>query len=318
MGIDFKAKLTAENFNNAFMCRNEDTDTTGRVKSKYNCTEKTTETAAATMDLATDTGVVEITGTGPVDITSFTSTIENGQQVTLINNTDGDITFSVFTGKTVTLPQGCSLFLIGCNNTLVPHVIGAGGGTSTGGKFVDGADPSQAVYTTGLVGIGETNPDCMLTISNQADGFDTTDPLCVRDLPLDNSLDQVLVQDANGVIHYRDVSTVGGAAEVWFIREQVSAGTNAPAALNTTWHTRQMLNIDLIQPWATIVAPGEFTLQPGTYCIEGSAPAFTVLRHQTRLYDVTNSTIAILGSSDFAKKRRVYGGTLKITYYGKC
>lgn len=128
MGINNGAKLTAENFNNAFMCKNEDTDTIGRIKSKYNCTEKTQVPAATSLALATDTGVVEITGTGPTDVSSFTSPVENGQQVTIINSTDVDITFSVFTGKDVTLPAGCSIFLVGCNGNLVPGGAGAGEG----------------------------------------------------------------------------------------------------------------------------------------------------------------------------------------------
>lgn len=110
-------------------------------------------------------------------------------------------------------------------------------------------------------------------------------------------------------------------SNVWFIREKVAANAQGPAASAATWHTRQMNDIDLIQPWATIVAPGEFTLQPGTYCIEGSAPAFQVLRHQTRIWDVTNATTEIEGTSEYAKNgtstegynRSFVSGSVEIT-----
>lgn len=43
-----------------------------------------------------------------------------------------------------------------------------------------------------------------------------------------------------------------------------------------------------------------FTLSSGTYLIEWSAPAYYVERHQTRLYDTTNSAVIQYGSSSYA------------------
>ena len=43
-----------------------------------------------------------------------------------------------------------------------------------------------------------------------------------------------------------------------------------------------------------------FTLSSGTYLIEWIAPAYNVNRHQTRLYDTTNSSVIQYGGSNYA------------------
>ena len=43
-----------------------------------------------------------------------------------------------------------------------------------------------------------------------------------------------------------------------------------------------------------------FTLSSGTYLIEWTAPAYNVNRHQTRLYDTTNSAVIQFGGSNYA------------------
>jgi len=44
-------------------------------------------------------------------------------------------------------------------------ITDAANGSGGGGKFVDGTDTNDAVYTTGNVGIGITNPDKLLVVS---------------------------------------------------------------------------------------------------------------------------------------------------------
>jgi hypothetical protein len=42
----------------------------------------------------------------------------------------------------------------------------------------------------------------------------------------------------------------------------------------------------------------QFTLGPGEYLIEASAPAYAVNYHKIRLYNLTNSSVAAVGSSE--------------------
>ncbi len=57
------------------------------------------------------------------------------------------------------------------------------------------------IQEDGKVGIGETNPTHKLDVNGS---------VRVRDLPQDNTLDDIVVADANGVLHVRDVNTIGG------------------------------------------------------------------------------------------------------------
>jgi hypothetical protein len=43
----------------------------------------------------------------------------------------------------------------------------------------------------------------------------------------------------------------------------------------------------------------QITLQPGSYYIKGSAPAFDVSRHITRLQNITDATTAINGTAEY-------------------
>lgn len=65
------------------------------------------------------------------------------------------------------------------------------------------------------------------------------------------------------------------------------------------WRTRT-LNTKRYDPASMVSLSGnQFTLGPGTYEIEWTCPAYDVSGHQTRLYDVTGSAQAALGSVAF-------------------
>lgn len=67
-----------------------------------------------------------------------------------------------------------------------------------------------------------------------------------------------------------------------------SSGSFVTRALNTT--VRNVLS-------GASLASSLFTLQPGTYFIQWSAPAFAVNLHQSRLFNVTDSTVVETGTS---------------------
>ena len=57
------------------------------------------------------------------------------------------------------------------------------------------------------------------------------------------------------------------------------------------------------------IASDRFTLQAGSYLIQASAPAIEVNRHQTRLYDVTNSAVKQYGSNEYSSNAAGYAVT---------
>ena len=75
----------------------------------------------------------------------------------------------------------------------------------------------------------------------------------------------------------------------------VGAGTSSPI---NTWNLRD-LNTSLGNPGTdATLAANQITLQPGTYSISGSAPAYAVARHKIRLWNVTDGLAAITGTSE--------------------
>ena len=102
-----------------------------------------------------------------------------------------------------------------------PYVTG-------GGKFVDGTDTNDAVYTTGNVGIGTTSPDSLLHISQ---GVNST----ATNLIIENTDTSILDTEDLAKIEFKsnDASTggVGVAASIRTVAE--SAGTLYGVGFNT-------------------------------------------------------------------------------------
>jgi len=89
------------------------------------------------------------------------------------------------------------------------------------------------------------------------------------------------------------------AVTLW---DEKPAGTNGGTFTAETWVTRALNKINpAALPWVSLNAD-QFTLQPGTYLIEASAPACEVNSHQLRLYNATDSAVEALGTAEYAKQ----------------
>lgn len=80
--------------------------------------------------------------------------------------------------------------------------------------------------------------------------------------------------------------------------EAQNTGGGTPASTGT-WLQRTINTTQTSQSFASL-SSNQITLASGTYFIEASAPAYNTLGHQIRLFNVTASSVAILGSSEFA------------------
>jgi hypothetical protein len=77
--------------------------------------------------------------------------------------------------------------------------------------------------------------------------------------------------------------------------QNTSGGTFTSGA----WQTRD-LNVELADDGGHCsLSANQFTLSPGTYVIQASAPAFYIHRHQLALYNVSAGTYPIVGSSEY-------------------
>jgi len=72
-------------------------------------------------------------------------------------------------------------------------------------------------------------------------------------------------------------------------------GATVPRELNTLVDPEVDLSCTL-----TPGPPSSFTLQPGTWLIYASAPGLFVGSHKITLYDVTNTTTVLTGTSEYA------------------
>jgi hypothetical protein len=95
---------------------------------------------------------------------------------------------------------------------------------------------------------------------------------------IENRLDNAL---GSGIVYIKDVkanNTAGGTA---------TAGSYQTRTLNTLEGDTSFVSL----------ASNQFTLQPGTYHIEATAPAYQVQSHKAKLRNITNSTDVIIGKS---------------------
>lgn len=90
--------------------------------------------------------------------------------------------------------------------------------------------------------------------------------------------------------------------DVILLRDVQSSGTAGGTATAGSWQDRT-LNEETVDTAGICALDGgniEFTLEPGTYEIDASCPAYSCAGHQARLYNVTGSAALIYGTSEYA------------------
>ena len=112
---------------------------------------------------------------------------------------------------------------------------------------------------------------------------------------------QYLQTNGTGTLSWQTVTVPTVAFESYaVIADQKTAALNAGTFPSGSWVQRE-LNTEFFDADGIVSISGnQFTLGAGTYLICWSAPAFAVNRHQTRLYDVTNTSVLRSGTSEYA------------------
>ena len=108
---------------------------------------------------------------------------------------------------------------------------------------------------------------------------------------------QYLQTNGSGTLSWQTVTPA--AFESYAILEDQKAQNTDGGTFSTgAWQTRD-LNTEVADPDSIVtIASNQFTLAAGTYLISWSAPAFNSNRHQSALFDSTNTTY-YYGSSEY-------------------
>jgi hypothetical protein len=95
---------------------------------------------------------------------------------------------------------------------------------------------------------------------------------------------------------------------VAYIKDVKAANTAGGTFTSGAWRTRVLNTLEGDTSFVSL-ASNQFTLQPGTYHIEASAPGLLVDRHKAILYNVTDTANEILGLSAFSDNTSAYAQT---------
>lgn len=121
------------------------------------------------------------------------------------------------------------------------------------------------------------------------------------------SLAQVLINAADSTIDPGDVTDErtllernATSNEALHVQDQKAAGTAGGSFTNGAWRTRDLNTAVTNTITGASLATNQVTLPAGTYRIRGSAPAYQVNTHQTRIQNITDGTTLIEGTLGYA------------------
>lgn len=90
-------------------------------------------------------------------------------------------------------------------------------------------------------------------------------------------------------------------SQLLHVRDEKASGTQGGSFTTGAWRTRDLNTIKTNEITGASLSSNQITLPTGTYYIEASAPAYNVSRHQTALYNITDSSFEVIGTSEFTQ-----------------
>jgi len=99
-----------------------------------------------------------------------------------------------------------------------------------------------------------------------------------------------------------------------FVKDVKASGTNGGTFTSGAWQTRDLntLEGDIAAVGVTL-SSNQFTLPAGKYLIEARSPVNSVNQHKCKLYNVTDSVDAIIGSSEYANSTNAIAHDSKLS-----
>lgn len=101
-----------------------------------------------------------------------------------------------------------------------------------------------------------------------------------------------------GVTKVDSINSQPGLNKIAYLKEEQTSGTNAGTFTSGAWQTRTLNTKS--DPYGIVsLGSNKFTLQPGTYKISASAPAYNVALHKAKLRNITSGSDLIIGSNAY-------------------
>jgi len=119
---------------------------------------------------------------------------------------------------------------------------------------------------------------------------------------------------ASGVPSWSAPASAGASYAVF--ADEKTSGTNGGTATNGAWRTRDLNTTRVNGITSASLASNQITLPAGTYQIQAFAPSIESSSSQTRFYNITDSSVAILGTSNYMASAggiTTLGGSVVIT-----
>jgi len=158
--------------------------------------------------------------------------------------------------------------------------------------------------------IGQKPADKPLGASDITDGIISNSKLAQDIISAETELatapadtDELLISDA-GVLKRIDASLVGGdgayESALLHVNQEVSAGTDSQTLDNSGANTRVLNTVKTNEISGASLSSNEITLPAGTYFCLASAPAYLTSNHQAILFNTTDSSTTLVGTTEHA------------------
>ena len=126
--------------------------------------------------------------------------------------------------------------------------------------------------------------------------------------------------DINGTADFTGATVTGLSAGLFssyaIIADQKAQNTDGGTFTSGDWRTRD-LNTEIADPDGIVsIASDQFTLGAGSYLIRWACPTYQVYGNQSRVYNITDSSVEGISQSTYALYGHFPWGTIRITITG--
>ena len=236
-------------------------------------------------------------------------TVGNFQICDAISVVNGQAAYTMQVGSVNVIPQSANHMIVSLNGTIQKpnSSFTVSGSTITFASNLATGDVIDFIQILGdVLDLGVPSDATVTAAKLNNDIISGTTALTSE--PADT--DEFLVSDA-GTLKRIDYSLIKSSAGVYesqllHIRDEKSSNTQGGTFTSGSWQQRDLNTIKTNEITGASLSSSNITLPSGTYYIKASAPAVEVASHKAKLYNVTDSSDVIIGTSQHNRSDNNY------------